>query len=377
MSATTNSKNPVLTRTRIWIPLTISVAAIFFIFYFSFDPSALDQIPSGRNTYLWLLAGVLLMLTRISLYSYRLRLASGGRLSWKQGYQVAILWDFASAVTPSTVGGFAVAIFMLNREKINLGESTAMVMLVSFLDQLFYIVLIPILILFIGTDALFPDLDVCDKSSRLSSFISWADNIWVLFIIGYSFLFGMVVFLTWGLFINPKRMKKVFVSCFNIPFFRRWKKGAQKTADGIIVASDYYKSQPLSFWFKIGAATFVAWTCRFLIASAVILAMTGGGDQLVVFSRQFVLWIITLIPSTPGASGVADLSFIGMLCEFIPGGLEGPISQLWRLMTYYSWAILGAFILPGWYRRTGRALKRAKLEEDASEDGREDEPTKE
>ena len=52
-------------------------------------------------------------------YMYRIRVLTDKYLSWRKSFDVIMLWEFASALTPSVVGGSGIAIFILNREKIN------------------------------------------------------------------------------------------------------------------------------------------------------------------------------------------------------------------------------------------------------------------
>lgn len=38
---------------------------------------------------------------------------SDGHLSWRQSFNVTFLWEFASALTPSVVGGSGIAMFII------------------------------------------------------------------------------------------------------------------------------------------------------------------------------------------------------------------------------------------------------------------------
>ena len=49
-------------------------------------------------------------------YIYRLRILSQGRMSWRQSFDSIMLWELASALTPSVVGGSAAAVWILKRE---------------------------------------------------------------------------------------------------------------------------------------------------------------------------------------------------------------------------------------------------------------------
>ena len=80
-----------------------------------------------------------------------------------------MLWEFASALSPGIVGGSAVAMFILNKEKINLGRSTVIVLISAIMDNLFYILMIPIVLLIIGNASLFPD----EINQSITKIIFW------------------------------------------------------------------------------------------------------------------------------------------------------------------------------------------------------------
>ena len=110
-------------------------------------------------------------------YVYRIRVLTDGHLTWRTGFDVTMLWEFASALTPSVVGGSGIAMFIIDREGIPLGRSTAVVFVTALMDELFYVVMVPILFLIVGLDALFPqELDN----------IFWGLPIMTIFWIGYG-----------------------------------------------------------------------------------------------------------------------------------------------------------------------------------------------
>jgi uncharacterized protein (TIRG00374 family) len=77
-------------------------------------------------------------------------------------------------------------------------------------------------------------------------------------------------------------------------------------------------------------------------------------NHIEIFSRQYVLWSFLMVPSTPGASGLAELSFIALNCEFIPGGLSAAVATLWRLFSYYNYILAGILVLPKWLKRVNQ-----------------------
>ncbi|MFN9976273.1 MAG: lysylphosphatidylglycerol synthase domain-containing protein, partial [Phycisphaerae bacterium] len=72
-----------------------------------------------------LIGALAMMVIRDLGYIYRIRILTDKQLSWRQSFEVIMLWEFASAMTPSVVGGSGIAMFILNREGINMGRSTA------------------------------------------------------------------------------------------------------------------------------------------------------------------------------------------------------------------------------------------------------------
>ena len=77
--------------------------------------------------------GGLHVVVRDVAYMVRIRVLTDNFLSWRKSFQVIMIWEFASAVIPPSLGGgFAVAIYLLNKEKIELGKSISVILFSSF-----------------------------------------------------------------------------------------------------------------------------------------------------------------------------------------------------------------------------------------------------
>ena len=124
-------------------------------------------------------------------YIYRIRVLTNKDLNWTSSVYVILLWEFASAVTPSVVGGTAVAVFILLKEKINLGKSVAYVTLTAILDNLFFVITSPIVVLLIGLD-IFPGA---------------AGTVRGIFISSYSLIALYTSIMALGLFWKPRLFK--------------------------------------------------------------------------------------------------------------------------------------------------------------------------
>lgn len=350
MSRQQEAKN-VLDLRRVFLPILLGLAVGGYLIYTSVDVKALLSVPWASSQFIgWFSVALGLVAARAFAYMYRLRVLSDYQLSWGKSFQVVMLWEFSSCVTPGLVGGAAVAIFLLTKEKIKLGKSTAMVILVTFLDNLVFIVFIPLLILFIGPNVLFAT-GGCAEASQLP-ILKYVDSISVAVILVYIILLLLTLILGYGILVNPRAAKYFFLKISRWNMLKRWKHGLVETGDEMEVAGNEFRSRDKSFWMKVISSSFMVWLVRFLLANALVLAISGMGDnQMMILARQFVVWMIMILPSTPGGSGIAEIAFLAFLCEFIPSGLTSPLVVMWRLLSYYLYLVLGIFILPRWLTR--------------------------
>ena len=119
-----------------------------------------------------------------------------------------------------------------------------------------------------------------------------------------------------------------------------------------MITSKELKGKPPKFWIKSFGATLASWTARYWVVNFIILAFIPLSDHLLIYGRQLVMWVIMLISPTPGGAGIAELAFSGFLRDFIPVGLIAALALLWRLISYYPYLFIGAFILPKWIKKT-------------------------
>ncbi len=329
-------------------PIVIGLAVVAWMFYRDFDPDVFSSVVFSWNTLFWVFVAFLCMFGRDFGYVVRLRTFSGGQLSWAQAFRVIMLWEFTSAVTPSAVGGTSVAIIFIHKEGISVGRSSIMVMLTSFFDELYFVVMFPLMVLAVGRAQLF-DLSEMTESTLTMSLVTVA-------LIGYAFKLAWTLILSYGLFINPRGLKWLLLKIFKFRPLRRWYRSINNIGTDIILSSRELKTKGIGFWLKSVLSTFLSWSSRYLVANALILAFFGYTDQLLLFARQLVMWIMMLIMPTPGGSGLEYIftHFLGDLMPVAPtlqvaaGTL---VAVVWRLVTYYPYLIVGAVIFPRWINR--------------------------
>lgn len=329
---------------RIIIPIIIGLTAATFLFIKDFDSEILTAIEWAKYPVLWFMLVLLLLATRDLAYMYRIRLLTDGEITWKRSFQVIMLWEFASSITPSIVGGSAVALFVVRKEGINMGRTTAVVMTTALLDELFYIIMVPVVVLIVGTS----DLFISEPSFFIAGIKFSSKGV---FIIGYLFILLLTSIILFGIFFSPAKVKQLLMYIFRIRFLRRWLPQAEQTGDELITTSAEMKNKSLLFWLKAYFATLISWTARFWVVNVLILAFTPVSDHFLIYARQLIMWVILLISPTPGGTGVAEYFFPLFLGEFIGPSLSTPIAILWRLISYYPYIFIGVLVLPIWLRR--------------------------
>ncbi len=338
---------------RLIIIAVLCFAVSGYLIYSSFNYEEFIKLKWTAHSVFWIICGCIFMVFRHLGYMYRIRLITGKSFTWRQSFNIISLWEFSSAVTPSTVGGAAVAIYFMKKEKLSLGKSASASMLTIFLDQV-YLAIVPLLmLLFVGSNTMFAKNVDCREQNELP-LMNLFHNMQGIYITGYIIFFLVIIMLGYGLFFNAKALKNFLIRLFSLPGLRKWKQEAIHTGDDIIYTSNELRNQKRNFWIKLTIATVVSWTSFFLIAFCVVMAFFNPGmaDIPVIFSRQFPIWMVMLLPITPGGIGMAELTFSAMMCDFIfPASLVATFAVVWRAITYYPYLIAGAIILPRWVNK--------------------------
>lgn len=359
MKISRNSPLRRLRRTNLIWPILIGLGVVGFLFYRNFDPSIFANISLRNGAILWILVAIALMAIRDLGYMARLKVLTDNQFSWRQTFRVIMLWEFTSAITPSAIGGTSVAIIFVNKEGMSIGKSSAVVMATSFLDELYFILTFPLLLLFISENSLF---QIGDPGGGLAGF---ASKFFLFAILGYSLKVLYTIVLSYGLFFNPRGLKWLLLWVFKLPLLRRWRTEANEAGSEIVTSSYELRKKSLFFWLKAFGATIVSWTSRYWVVNALFLIFFLVPDHFLLYARQLVAWIMMLVIPTPGGSGGSELVFMHYLGDLIqlPGDLKESVAVLlafvWRMISYYPYLLIGTVIFPRWIRMkfgSGRAV---------------------
>lgn len=302
----------------------------------------LQEINWTSQSIFWMLMALVFMVGRDFAYMLRIRILTQKRLNWKASFNVIMLWEFASALSPGVVGGTTVAMFILNKEKIELGRATAIVVITAMMDNLFYVLMVPFVFLFISPSMLFP---AATGAQQGVEFAFW-------FAVG---LFSFVCILLFiSIFWYPQLMGRFLGFLFRLPFLKKWRHKAIATGEEIVVTSNELKQETIGFWISSFAATMMSWISRFLVINCILAAFLAlrWNDHLFILGKQLVLWLLMRVSPTPGGSGVAEYAFGELMADFSKSALLlAGLALLWRLISYFPYLFIGAFLLPRWLRR--------------------------
>ena len=326
-----------------WVPVLLGLGIVAYLFFS--DPNiTIDELRLVADARWWpIFLAVLVFFSRFAGYVYRIKVVTEDRLSWVSSIYVIMLWEFASAVTPSVVGGTAVAVFILWKEGLNFGRSLGYVLLTAIFDNLFFVVSAPIF-LFIGYNNIFP------ASMMTSNLLE--DGIDFIFFLSYTLIAVYTFVMLFAVFINPRLIKWVLVKATSNRLLRRWRFQAYERGNEMLIASAQLKDKAWSYWIKIALSTIFVWSSRYLMLNCIMMAFTRIDlqEHLLIFGKQIILWVIMLISPTPGSSGTAEY-FFPIFFKYILGDYTFISNVLWRIFTYYPYLLLGAIFLPKWVKR--------------------------
>ncbi|WP_018478873.1 lysylphosphatidylglycerol synthase transmembrane domain-containing protein [Pontibacter roseus] len=323
---------------RLILPMLLGLGVVGYMLHKNYEPGQLQTLLQASP--LWLGITLLVLLVRDLGYMYRIRYITYKALSWRQSFRVIMLWEFASCALPSVVGGSTIAAYILFKEKIPLGKSIAQVMVTAMLDNLYFVLAVPLVVLFTGGQ-LIPTFDTMSETFRLSLVITF--GISYLLIALYAFT------MFYALFMNPKAVKRLLLRIGSFRLLRKWRPALLRHANELLIASRHLRTKDYAYWLHGSISTIFVWTARYAIIGCLIAAFTHleAADHFLVFARNLIYKVVLLLSVTPGGAGFAEIAFPAFFGAFL-GGFTTIIVLLYRLLTYYLYLVIGVIVFPRW-----------------------------
>jgi uncharacterized protein (TIRG00374 family) len=329
---------------RIVLPALIGLSVVGFLFWRSYKPGDLDPLLDAK--WQWLAITLLVLWARDLGYIYRIRYIAERALSWRQAFGVIVVWEFASCVLPSAAGGTAAAPVILNREGIPLGKSIAYTIVTAFLDNLYYVLMVP-LVVWLAGEGLYP-------KGLQSAFVQ---TLRVIFIVSYVAVSAYSALLLYALFINPRSVRRLLVRLASTRLLRRFRHVAYRQGKEMVLASAHLRGAGAAYWWRASLSTVFVWTARYAVIGCLIAAFTPmtTGTFLFIFARNITYKVVLLLAITPGGAGIAEGAFPTFFGRFMgTAAMTSFLVLLYRIVTYYFYLALGVAYLPGWVTRTFR-----------------------
>ncbi len=331
---------PLISAKYLWFSLILSAGTLGVLIYISYDPDSFRYLQWKRMHGFTIAA--LVMVLRLWFNAARIRLLSNNRLSWAAAWRVSVTWDFASSVTPSTIGGGPVASIAMTRENLNFGEASAIVLYCIMLEQIFLLIVIP----FIMIVAIFVSV-VPDTAGLLGEGVMLAIYIALLL---YAFI------LSYSVLIRPSFLKNAVSFIFSLPFLRKYKSSMEAEAENLETYAIKLREKPRKFIVKAFLWSTLYWLTKISIIAIVVLSMLPA-DPFITFIRSAAMTLAGMFIPTPGGSGGQEGLFY-LFMDPLMGrpGFTALAVFMWRLISFYIVIAVGMMVM-SWYMRSGLSKK--------------------
>ena len=341
-----------LSPARLVLPVLLGLAVVGFLFWRSFTKEGFTAAELGKLLHAdwqWLLITLLVLVARDAGYVYRIRHITGEVLSYRQALDVIMIWEFASCVLPSGQGGTGAAPFILHKEGIPLGKALACVMVTALLDNLYYVLMVPVVVVF-AYHQFYP------TEALQTGFIA---TLKVAFGVSYFFVTVYAGLMLYAIFVNPRSVRRLLVRLFSLRILRKLQASAYRHGQDLVTASAQLRGSGWGYWARAAGSTAFVWTARYAIIGCLIAAFVPMDVPtfLSIFARNITYKVILLVAITPGGAGIAEGAFPTFFGKFIgTATLTSFLVLLYRVVTFYLYLALGTFFLPRWVARVFGAV---------------------
>lgn len=314
------------------ISIGLSIATMAGVIWYTYTPGVLTHLVPKRLPGLFI--AVIVSFLRIWFSAAKIRFLAEKQMSWLASFRVVLAWDFTSAVSPSTIGGAPMATYAMTKEGLKLGSSTAIVLYGVLLDQIWFAIAIPILLIAgIFYQVVPPEIGLVGEASMVILYVS---------LLAYAGL------LAYGVLINPAAIKKVVLFVFKLPVLSKYRDKISIEVENLEEYAHQLRKKPPSFLLKAFALSTMSWICRVSLATIVILSLLPAPEVLS-FLRSLSMNLAFLVVPTPGGSGGVEGLFVLFQGPLISRpSFIGLAVFLWRIISYYISVALG-MMATTWY----------------------------
>ncbi|MDE6135025.1 MAG: flippase-like domain-containing protein [Muribaculaceae bacterium] len=327
------------------LPLVLGVGVGVWLFRRDIDMDTLRSIVFDSRTVLGLCVAFLFVVGRDFGLAWRFHTIADGALTWRRAVRTDIMCAFTSAITPSVVGGSALAIFYLSREGIPLGRSTTLTLTTLFLDELFFVLFCPIIVALVPSDLLFGGAELAGGDTGM-----FLGGVRIVFWLVYAGIVVWTAILYMAIIARPQASERLIKRLAAWPVMRRVSGRLETMADNMVATSQWVKGRGARWWVNVFGSTVLSWFSRYFIVNALFWAFVPGSSVFLVFARQFVVWVVLMVSPTPGGSGISEWLFANYYGDLIGDlGIAAVLAIVWRVFSYYIYLVAGCALLPAYF----------------------------
>jgi len=315
--------------------LFISVASIALVLGLTFDSETIETLRKIKLEYI--LASAIFHIFSYFIWGARTRAlckSLGYEIKYLKIVEIILSGVFAAGITPSSVGGEPLRIHMLYLNKIPFGRATAIIIGERLLDAFLIFASLPFALYIMGDILSNYKLDVALLTASCLAF------------------FALIVFI-YGL-CKPEKIKNIIFQVIRkfATILGKW------TDDEIAHFIEQVDREMDIFHESVGILisegkkgllwgmffTILFWTVEFFQLVLILMGLSKIPSILTAFAAQILLVVVMIVPSTPGASGIAELGAATIFSVFVDASILGVTVISWRALTYYMNLLIGGFI---------------------------------
>lgn len=312
------------------IGILISIAVTAFIF--KYTESEMTWNTLKKADWLYLIIAFLMQTSFWLLWAFRLQLLSkylGYKVSYFYSLEVTMASMFTAAITPSSAGGEPLRVKMLSDRGVDVGTSAFIVLAERILDSMFFATTLPVFLIITGFST------------------SFGFKIAIIFIS----LLTIFILILFRIFRNEASIDKFSAILYGI-----LKKFSAKKAEKYskIFSRELRKfreatirmlSNSLTNIIILYIITLTLWSAGFMVPSFILIALGSDPFFLYSYTAQLIIVIVSLIPLTPGSSGIAEVSMAYLYSNFVNTDILGVLVAVWRVITYHMNILFGAIFV--------------------------------
>jgi uncharacterized protein (TIRG00374 family) len=315
------------------LSLIFSLTVILFVFGVTCTEETIGYILSFNL--LFLFCAICCRVLALALWAARIILLArslGYHVGFMHSLNMVLAGLLAGTITPGQAGGEPVRVHELYRCGVKVGDATAVVIMERVLDGI-----------------ILTGMGIIIMLMTREIWSTFSTGLILLIIAAWIFLLSFL-FIPFLAMRYPVRMKSLIlrlvswiIGKLSHTRFSSSKICACADAEIDTLFDGFNRFAGPARWglFAGGCATAFFWVTEFLVASVILMGLGLDPYIILSFFFQILIAIIMMIPTTPGSSGITELSTSSLYALIVPAGMLGIFVLLWRFVTFYLNIILG------------------------------------